>query len=78
MDAIQTVLAKAHGAGIRAGLHCGTPAYAAKAVGWGFDLVTISNDVRLLATAAQTSVATARKLFGEGNIPTTSPVSSSY
>ena len=25
-------------AGIRAGLHCGTPAYAAKAVGWGFDL----------------------------------------
>lgn len=78
VDAIQTVLAKAHGAGIRAGLHCGTPAYAAKAVGWGFDLVTISNDVRLLAAAAQTSVATARKLFGEGTTSTTSQVSSSY
>jgi 4-hydroxy-2-oxoheptanedioate aldolase len=65
VEAIQTVLAKAHAAGIRAGLHCGTPAYAAKAVGWGFDMVTISNDVRLLAGAAQASVAAARKLIGE-------------
>ena len=66
VDAIRTILAKAHGAGIRACLHNGTPAYAAKAVGWGFDLVTIANDVRLLAGAAQQSVATARKLIGEG------------
>jgi len=65
VEAIQTVLRQAHAAGIRAGLHCGTPAYAAKAVGWGFDLVTIANDVRLLAGAAQASVAQARKLIGE-------------
>lgn len=43
----------------------GTPAYAAKAVGWGVDLVTISNDVRLLAGAAQASIAAARKLIRE-------------
>lgn len=65
VDAIRTILDKAHAAGIRACLHNGTPAYAAKAVGWGFDLVTISNDVRLLAGAAQASVAAARKLIGE-------------
>jgi 4-hydroxy-2-oxoheptanedioate aldolase len=78
VEAIQAVLAKAHGAGIRAGLHCGTPAYAAKAVCWGFDLVTISNDVRLLAAAAQTSVASTRKLIGEVAADAKPPVSSSY
>jgi 4-hydroxy-2-oxoheptanedioate aldolase len=67
--AIKQVLARAHGAGIRAGLHCGTPSYAAKAVGWGFDLVTISNDVRLLAAAAKASVTEARKLLGEDAAP---------
>ena len=42
-----------------------TPAYAAKAIGWGFDLVTLLNDVRLLAGAAKASVDQARKLIGE-------------
>ena len=65
LDAIQRILEAAHKAGIRVGLHCGAPAYAAKAVGWGFDLVTISNDVRLLAGAAGASVAAARKAIGE-------------
>jgi 4-hydroxy-2-oxoheptanedioate aldolase len=63
VEAIRKVLEKSHAVGIRAALHCGTPAYAAKAVGWGFDLVTISNDVRLLAGAAQASVAAARQLM---------------
>jgi 4-hydroxy-2-oxoheptanedioate aldolase len=63
VEAIRKVLEKSHAAGIRTALHCGTPAYAAKAVGWGFDLVTISNDVRLLAGAAQASVAAARQLM---------------
>jgi 4-hydroxy-2-oxoheptanedioate aldolase len=65
VEAIQTILRKAHDAGIRACLHCGTPAYAAKALGWGFDLVTLLNDVRLLAGAAQASVNATRKLIGE-------------
>jgi 4-hydroxy-2-oxoheptanedioate aldolase len=65
VEVIQTILHKAHAAGIRACLHNGTPTYAAKAIGWGFDLVTISNDVRLLAGAAQASVAAARKLIAD-------------
>ncbi len=63
VEAIRKVLEKSHAAGVRAALHCGTLAYAAKAVGWGFDLVTISNDVRMLAGAAQASVAAARQLI---------------
>ena len=65
IEAIQRILKAAHGAGIRAALHCGSPAYGAKAIGWGFDLVTISNDVRLLAGAAGASVAAVRKLLDE-------------
>jgi 4-hydroxy-2-oxoheptanedioate aldolase len=65
VEAIKRILGAAHKAGIRGSLHTGTPAYAAKAVGWGFDLVTISSDVRLLTAAAQASVAAARKLIGE-------------
>jgi 4-hydroxy-2-oxoheptanedioate aldolase len=66
VEAIHTILAKAHQAGIRAGLHCGGAAYAAKAVGWGFDLVTLPNDVRLLASAAGASVADTRRLIASG------------
>lgn len=63
--AIHEILEKSHKAGIRAALHCGSSAYAAKAIGWGFDMVTLLNDVRLLAAAAQASVAETRKLIGE-------------
>ena len=63
--AIKEILAAAHAAGIRAALHCGTPEYAARAVGWGFDMVTISSDVRLLMAAAFDSVSRTRKLIGE-------------
>lgn len=65
VDAIRRVLDAAHKAGIRAGLHNGSAAYAAKAIGWGFDFVTLSNDVRLLAGAAESSVADLRKRLGE-------------
>ena len=65
VEAIKEILARAHEAGIRAALHCGTSAYAAKAIGWGFDLVTLLNDVRLLAGAAKASVDQARQLMGE-------------
>jgi 4-hydroxy-2-oxoheptanedioate aldolase len=78
VEAIQKILERAHGAGIRAALHCGTAAYAAKALGWGYDLVTISNDVRLLAAAAQASVAEARKLIGETVLPAPAAAASGY
>lgn len=65
VEVIQRILAAAKGAGIRAGLHCGQPAYAAKAIGWGFDLVTVGGDVKLLAAAAGASIAETRQLMGE-------------
>lgn len=78
IDAIKTVLAKSHAAGIKACLHCGTPAYAAKAIGWGFDLVTLSNDVRLLAGAARAGVDQTRKLIGEQVAAEAAPKNSGY
>ena len=64
VDAIHAVLAAARRAGVRACLHCGTADYAARAVGWGFDLVTVSGDSRLLAAAAGASVGRFRELAG--------------
>ncbi len=52
--------------GIKACLHCGTPEYAAKAAGWGYHLMTVSGDSRLLASAAAASVKRFRELTGEG------------
>ncbi len=63
---IKRILAAAKGAGIRACIHCGTPDYAAEAIAWGFDMVTVSNDVRLLAGAAGASVRRTRALIGAG------------
>jgi 4-hydroxy-2-oxoheptanedioate aldolase len=62
VDAIKNILEAAHRAGIKAALHCGTPAYATKGIEWGFDLVTVSSDVRLLAGAASAHVSEFRRL----------------
>lgn len=62
VEAIQDILTRAKKAGKRAGIHNGSADYAAKAVGWGFDLVTVSNDVRLMAGAAEASVKKFREL----------------
>jgi len=56
IEAIRTILAAAHDAGLKAGLHCATPSYAAQALEWGFDMVTLSNDVALLRDAASASI----------------------
>lgn len=48
--------------GIKACLHCGTPDYAERAIGWGYDLTTVGGDSRLLAGAASASVAAWRSL----------------
>jgi 4-hydroxy-2-oxoheptanedioate aldolase len=62
--AIRAIVAACKAAGIRAGLHCGTPEYAARAIGWGFDMTTVSGDSRLLAGAAAASVRAFRTLTG--------------
>ena len=61
---IQRVIAACKANRIRAGLHCGTPEYAARAIGWGVDLTTVGGDTRLLAAAAAASVAEWRDLTG--------------
>lgn len=72
---IRHILKTAKDAGIHACLHCGTPDYAARAIGWGFDLVTISNDVRHLAGASSASVARTRELLGDGDADTSDTAS---
>jgi len=62
--ALHRIVAACRRNGLRAVLHCGTPDYAARAIGWGFDMTTVSGDSRLLATAASASVARFRELTG--------------
>ena len=77
IEAIQLVLKNAKAGSMRACLHNGTPEYAAKAVGCGLYLLTIFNDVRLLASAAQQSITQTRKLIGEAPV-TTEKTSNGY
>ena len=60
--ALQRIVAACRANGIRAGLHCGTPDYAARAIEWGFDMTTVGGDSRFLAAAASAAVQGFRKL----------------
>lgn len=53
MEAIDEVLAAARHCGVRAGIHTGSPEYAAKMLDKGFDLVTVQSDARLMAAGSQ-------------------------
>ena len=64
IEALQRIVAACNANGIRAALHCGTPDYAARAIGWGFDLTTVGGDSRFLAAAAGASVSRFRELAG--------------
>ncbi|MEP0562914.1 MAG: aldolase/citrate lyase family protein [Paracoccaceae bacterium] len=60
IDVIKTLLKTAHDAGIRACIHTASPAYSARAIGWGFDLATVATDVKCLADAAASNIADCR------------------
>lgn len=64
IEKLQEIVAACKTNGIRAALHCGAAEYAARAIGWGFNMTTVSGDTRLLAAAAAASVATFRGLVG--------------
>jgi 4-hydroxy-2-oxoheptanedioate aldolase len=66
---IRRILVACKARGIMAALHCGTPDYAARAIGWGFDLTTVSGDTRLLAAAAVASTREWRALVGAQGKP---------
>ena len=58
--AIQRILDSAKGAGLRAGIHCLSPAYAKKMISLGFDLVTLATDIRLLTGATAAALSAVR------------------
>jgi 4-hydroxy-2-oxoheptanedioate aldolase len=66
ISALQTIVACCKKHGIRAGLHCAAPEYAARAIGWGFDMTTVGGDSRFLAAAAGAAVAGFRRLTDTG------------
>jgi 4-hydroxy-2-oxoheptanedioate aldolase len=69
IDALKRIVGACKAAGIRAALHCGTPEYAARAIGWGFEMTTVGGDSRLLAAAAAASVARFRELIDAPSAP---------
>ena len=77
IEVIQKIVAAAKKAGIRAGIHTGTPDYAAMAIGWGFDFATVSGDVALLGGGAKTTVSKTRELLGQ-SADTSKPDTSGY
>ncbi len=65
IDKLQEIIAACKANGIRGALHCGTPEYAARAIGWGYNMTTVSGDSRLLAAAAGASVVKFRTLISQ-------------
>ncbi|MCY4007465.1 MAG: aldolase/citrate lyase family protein [Rhodobacteraceae bacterium] len=65
LDPIKRILESAKRHHVIAGIHCGSAEYAADAIGWGFDLVTLSSDARLLVEAATARLAKIRSLLGD-------------
>jgi 4-hydroxy-2-oxoheptanedioate aldolase len=64
LDIYATLIAECGKRGIYAGIHTGSGAYSAKAIGMGFRLTTISNDSGLMSQAAKAAVAEVRKTAG--------------
>ncbi|MCY4540919.1 MAG: aldolase/citrate lyase family protein [Rhodobacteraceae bacterium] len=64
VDALHRIRKVCHDAGIKAGIHTVSTEYAVKAIEWGFDLVTLISDVRLLAAAASAHVDEVRRRIG--------------
>lgn len=61
--AIKRILEAAHDNGKRAALHTADPAYAAKAIGWGYDMVTVATDSAILAQGSKALVSRVRELI---------------
>ena len=59
-EAVEHILARAKAHGVVAGIHNGTPEAARKRIAKGFQFVTISSDVRLMADGAQQVISAMR------------------
>jgi len=60
LDIYKKILDATKRRGLRACVHCGSPAYAKRMIAMGFHLVTISNDSGLMLGAARAAVTAAR------------------
>ena len=60
LSAIERIRESAHRAGIKAGIHCLSPAYAKSMIDGGFDLVTVGSDLRIYLAALDAAVAAVR------------------
>ena len=63
IDAFQQIVSASRKAGIHTAFIAASPAYAARAIEWGYDIVTVSNDIRYLAAAAASALAETRRLI---------------
>ncbi len=61
MDIYQKILDATKKRGLRACVHCPTPAYAKRMIAMGFNLVTLGNDSGLMLGAARAAVKAARE-----------------
>jgi 4-hydroxy-2-oxoheptanedioate aldolase len=57
LEAIEHIVRAARRMGVRAGIHCGAPAYAKRMMALGFDFTTLLSDARLMTMKAQEIVA---------------------
>lgn len=62
IEALQQIAAACARNNLIAALHCATPDYAHKAIGWGYRMVTVGADVRFLTEAAASAVRSFRSL----------------
>ncbi|TAG19142.1 MAG: 2,4-dihydroxyhept-2-ene-1,7-dioic acid aldolase, partial [Rhodobacterales bacterium] len=63
--ALQKIAAACKTHGIIAALHCATPDYATRAIGWGYRMVTVGGDTRFLSAGAAAAVADFRSQTGQ-------------
>jgi 4-hydroxy-2-oxoheptanedioate aldolase len=63
-DTIMSIRDAARRHGVVAGIHTGSPAYAARMISEGYQFVTVGSDSRLLATASQQAIAAVRQEAG--------------
>ncbi len=61
VECIKNIMYACKDEGIIAGIHTGSSEYAIKAIEWGFDLVTLLSDVRLISGAAKENITAVRK-----------------
>ena len=61
LEAIKRIMDCAHEAGKKAGIHCGSPQYAARMSELGFDFVALSTDLGLFSTASKSVLEEARQ-----------------